>query len=41
MKSLGVVENNIDELSVTVVDPSGSLCSHASLTTLPNGQLGT
>ena len=40
VKSLSVVENDIDELSVTVDDMSGVSCSNATLTALPNGQLG-
>jgi len=40
VKSLGVVEPDVEDLSVSVTDPSGSACPNASLTTLPNGQLG-
>ena len=40
VKSLSVIENDVDELSVTVDDVSGVSCSNATLTTLPNGQLG-
>jgi len=41
VKGLGVVESDVDNLSVTVTDTSGRQCSNAGLTTLPNGQLGT
>jgi len=40
VKSLGVIESNADDLSVSVIDSSGLPLSHASLTTLPNAQLG-
>ena len=40
VKSLGVNEPNVDELCVLVTDASRSPCRNASLTTLPNGQLG-
>ena len=40
VKSLGVPASKVDELSVSVTHVSGSRCSPASLTTLPNGQLG-
>ena len=41
VKSLGVVEPDVDQLTVSVTDASGADCPNASLTTLPNGQLGT
>ena len=40
VKSLGVPASDVDHLSVSVTDASGLPCSHASLTTLPDGQLG-
>ena len=41
VKSLGVNEPRVDELCVLVTDESGVPCRNASLTTLPNGHLGT
>ena len=43
VKSIGAgVEDvgNVEELSVSVTDESGQTCHHATLTALPNAQLG-
>ena len=40
VKSLNVIESDVDDLSVTVHDMSGVSCNNPTLTTLPNAQLG-
>ena len=41
VKSLGVPAGDMRDLTVSVTDASGLACRHASLTALPDGQLGT